>query len=314
LSGKQENTSQPAKIIVEYLPSENEKGSDQMKKLGMVLEGGGMRGVYTAGVLDFFMDQDFYPDGIVGVSAGACHATSYISKQRGRNYRVNTAYLGGKEYLSLHSLLKEGSLFGMDFIFHRIPEELDPYDYDTYRNAHIDFVAVSTDVETGKAYYHVVQDPKADIDYIQASSSLPLLSKMVVKQGRKLMDGGVGDSIPVSYMIKRGYEKNIVVLTQCATYRKGKNNLMPLIRRQYKQYPKFVEALADRHIRYNQTLDELTKLEKDGKVFIIRPSKPVTISRIEKNLDKLYALYTEGYQDAKNRYEDMLKFIKDARD
>lgn len=285
-----------------------------MKKLGMVLEGGGMRGVYTAGVLDFFMDQEFYPDGVIGVSAGACHATSYMSKQRGRNYRVNTSYINDKEYLSLHSLIKTGSLFGMEFMFHRIPEELDPYDYDAFNASKTEFIAVSTDLETGEGYYHVIQDAKADIDYIQASSSLPLLAKAVEKNGRKLMDGGVGDSIPVEYMINRGYDKNIVVLTQCKDYRKGKNNLMPIIRHNYKQYPKFVEALANRHIRYNHTLDVLNQLEKEGKVFIIRPTKPVTISRIEKNVDKLKALYEEGYQDAKTSYQAMLDFIHEEKE
>lgn len=283
-----------------------------MKKCGMVLEGGGMRGVYTAGVLDFFMDRDFYPDGIVGVSAGACHATSYISKQRGRNYRINTAYLKGDDYLSLKLLIKEGSLFGMDFIFHRIPEELDPFDFEAFQSAGIDFTVVATDVESGEAYYHIVKDSKQDIDYIQASSSLPLLSPMVEKQGRKLMDGGVADSIPIAYMIKRGYEKNIVILTRNADYRKGKNNLMPIIRHRYKQYPNFVKAMETRHIRYNETLRLLKHLEREGKVFIIRPTKPITISRVEKNTDKLYALYENGYRDAKDRYEDMLRFLGEA--
>jgi len=282
-------------------------------KLGMVLEGGGMRGVYTAGVLDFFIDKDFYPDGIVGVSAGACHATSYIAKQRGRNFRVNTKYLSTDEYLSLKSLVKTGSLFGMDFIFHKIPEELDPFDYDAYNRANIEYIAVSTDIESGEPYYHVINDAKADIDYIMASSSLPLLSKVVKKHGRKLMDGGVGDSIPITFMQKRGYDKNIVVLTQCGSYRKGKNNLMPIIRHNYKAYPKFVEALDNRHIRYNQTLDELKQMEKDGSVFVIRPSKPVTISRIEKNIDKLRALYEEGYQDAKTQWDDLQKFLHHAK-
>lgn len=282
-----------------------------MKKLGMVLEGGGMRGVYTAGVLDFFMDQDFYPDGVAGVSAGACHATSYLSKQRGRNYRVNTNYIKNKDYLSVRSLLKTGSLFGMEFMFHRIPEELDPYDYDTFNAAKTEFIAVSTDLESGTGYYHVIKDAKKDIDYIQASSSLPLLSQIVEKNGRKLLDGGVGDSIPIEFMRKRGYEKNIVVLTQCKDYRKGKNNLIPIIRHNYKAYPKFIEAMENRHIRYNQTLDYLNELEKAGEVFIIRPSKPVTISRVEKNLTKLQALYEEGYQDASACYEAMMRFINE---
>lgn len=280
-----------------------------MSKLGMVLEGGGMRGIYTAGVLDYFMDQNFYPDGVIGVSAGACHATSYLSKQRGRNYRVNTKYLGNKEYLSLTSLLKTGSLFGMEFMFHKIPEVLEPYDYDAFNQSTTEYIAVSTDMETGKPFYKVIHDAKTDIDYIQASSSLPLLSRPVELEGRKLLDGGISDSIPITYMVERGYDKNIVVLTQCGDYRKGKNNLLPIIRHNYKKYPKLVEALADRHLRYNQTLDDLEQLEKEGKAFIIRPSKPVTISRIEKNLEKLQALYEEGYQDAKNQYEAMMHYL-----
>ena len=283
-----------------------------MKRCGMVLEGGGMRGLYTAGVLDYFMDQGFYPNGIVGVSAGACHACSYISKQRGRSFRINTAYLKGKDYLSLRSLIKTGSLFGMDFIFHRIPEELDPFDYQSFDTAGIDFIAVSTDVESGKPYYHIIKDGRADIDYIQASSSLPLLSPMVEKQGRKLLDGGVSDSIPILYMQKRGYEKKIVILTQCKGYRKGRNNLMPIIRHQFRDYPQFVTALENRHLHYNETLDQLKQMERENKVFIIQPSQPVTISRLEKNIDKLTALYQEGYDDAKNRYPSMMDFLSDA--
>lgn len=283
-----------------------------MSKIGMVLEGGGMRGVYTAGVLDFFMDKNFYPDGVIGVSAGACHATSYLSKQRGRNFRVNTKYLNNKEYLSLTSLIKTGSLFGMEFMFHRIPEELEPYDYETFNRSNIEYIAVSTDMETGKPFYKVIKDAKHDIDYIQASSSLPLLSRPVEREGRKLLDGGVGDSIPISYMVNHGYDKNIVVLTQCADYRKGKNNLLPIIRHNYKKYPKFVEALADRHIRYNKTLDELKQLEKEGKAFVIRPSNPVTISRVEKNVEKLQALYEEGYNDALRQYQAMKEYLSNA--
>lgn len=281
-----------------------------MHKLGMVLEGGGMRGVYTAGVLDYLMDQNFYPDGIVGVSAGACHATSYIAKQRGRNYRINTAYLKGDQYLSAKQLFKTGSLFGMEFIFHTIPDELDLFDYDAYHKAGIEFTVVCSDVESGEPYYHVISDPKQEIDYIQASCSLPLLAHMVEKQGRKLMDGGVSDSIPIAYMQKRGYDKNIVILTRDATYRKGKNNLMPLINHRYKQYPKFIQAMKDRHMRYNETLDQLRQYEREGSVFIIQPQRPITISRLEKNPDKLFALYTQGYEDAQARYPALIAFTK----
>lgn len=281
-----------------------------MSKLGLVLEGGGMRGIYTAGVLDFFLDKQIDVDGVIGVSAGACHATSYLSKQRGRNYRVNTKYLGTKEYLSLTSLIKTGSLFGMEFMFHKIPEELEPYDYDVFNQSKTEYITVATDLNTGDADYHIIKDMHKEIDYIQASSSLPLLSKVVSIDGKELMDGGCSDSIPFQYMMGRGYDKNIVVLTQCASYRKGKNNLLPIIRHNYKKYPNVITALANRHIRYNKALDELEALEKAGKIFVIRPSKPVNISRVEKNLDKLQALYEEGYQDAQNQYEALKAYMQ----
>ena len=219
-----------------------------MSKLGLVLEGGGMRGIYTAGVLDFFMEQNLYTDGVIGVSAGACHACSYVSKQIGRAYRTNTAYL---------------KCINM----------------------------------------------KRDVIYVRASASLPLLSRIVEVDGKKLLDGGATDSIPIHKFQEMGYTKNIVVLTQCKEYRKGKNNLLPMIRRSYKKYPKFIKALETRHIAYNRTLDELALMEKEGSVFLIRPSSPVEISRLEKNEARLRELYEQGYMDAKNSFEELKSFI-----
>ncbi len=281
-----------------------------MKKLGLVLEGGGMRGVYTAGVLDFFMDHNIYPDGVIGVSAGAGHACSYVSKQRGRAYRINTAYLKNKEYMGLCSLLKTGDYFGSDFIYRKIPDELDVYDYDTFHKANIPLYAVCTNVETGKAEYIHCINMKQDVQYVRASASLPLLSKIVHLNGKKYLDGGVSDSIPIHQFQKMGYTKNIVVLTQCKSYRKGKNNLLPLIRKVYRKYPQFIKAIEQRHIHYNRTLDELSCMKKKGNTFIIQPKYPVEISRLEKNPDNLHKLYMQGYEDAKACYEDLLKFIK----
>lgn len=281
-----------------------------MDKLGLVLEGGGMRGLYTAGVLDFFMDKDLYTDGVIGVSAGACHACSYASKQRGRAFRTNTDYIKNKDYMSFRSLIKTGDLFGAEFVYNEIPNKLDPYDYDTFNRLGMKLYAVCSNLETGQAEYLPCINMKTDVIYVRASASLPLLSRIVEVNGMKLLDGGATDSIPIKKFQELGYDKNIVVLTQCSDYRKGKNNLLPLIRKSYKKYPKFVDALANRHIMYNRTLDELSLMEKRGEVFIIRPSSPVTISRLEKNVSKLKALYDQGYADAQQQYDALMAFIK----
>lgn len=280
-----------------------------MDKLGLVLEGGGMRGIYTAGVLDFFIDHDLYTDGVIGVSAGACHACSYASKQRGRAFRTNTAYLKDKRYMSMHSLITTGDLFGAEFVYNDIPNKLDPYDYETFNNSGIRLYAVCSNLETGKAEYIPCINMLHDVIYIRASASLPLLAKTVEVDGKKLLDGGVTDSIPIHHFQELGYKKNIVVLTQCGEYRKGKNNLLPIIRRTYRKYPKFIKAMENRHIEYNRTLDELSLMEKEGSVFIIRPSSPVEISRLEKNVNRLQELYDQGYQDAQNQYEALKQFI-----
>lgn len=284
-----------------------------MSKLGLVLEGGGMRGVYTMGVLDYFMDHNLYTDGVIGVSAGACHACSYASKQRGRAWRINERFLNDKRYMSMHSLIKTGDLFGADFIYNVIPNELEVFDYDTFHKSGMKLYAVCTDVESGKAVYAPCMDMKQDIAYVRASASLPLLSKIVNVNGEKLLDGGVADSIPIQYFQSLGYEKNIIVLTQAKEYRKGKNNLMPIIKHTYRKYPKFVKAMQDRHIHYNRTLDEINLMEKEGSVFVIRPDKPVEIGRLEKNMHALRALYDQGYQDAANHYEALLHFMNNER-
>lgn len=284
-----------------------------MSKLGLVLEGGGMRGVYTMGVLDYFMEHNLYTDGVIGVSAGACHACSYASKQQGRAWRINKRFLNDKRYMSMQSLIKTGDLFGADFIYNVIPNELEVFDYDTFHKSGMKLYAVCTDVESGKAVYAPCMDMKKDIAYVRASASLPLLSKIVEVNGKKLLDGGVADSIPIQYFQSLGYEKNIIVLTQAKEYRKGKNNLMPIIKRTYRKYPEFVKAMQERHIHYNRTLDEINLMEKEGSVFVIRPSQPVEIGRLEKNMHALRALYEQGYQDAANHYEALLQFINNER-
>lgn len=280
--------------------------------LGLVLEGGGMRGMYTAGVLDYFMEQDFYPDGVAGVSAGACHGCSYVSKQRGRSYRINLGYCRNWRYMSFRSLFLTGDYFGGKFAYHRIPEELVPYDYETFEanKEKMPFYAVATDIETGKAVYHRIQDMKGEVEWVRASASMPIMAKPVAIDGHLYLDGGVADSIPLRFMQKAGFQKNIVVLTQPLGYRKEQNRMLPLIDLCYgKKYPALLKASAARYLHYNRTLEGIAKLEEDGRAFVLRPSVRIPVSRIEKDPAKLDAIYTLGRQDAQKAFPRMLQYV-----
>ena len=280
-----------------------------MIKAGLVVEGGGMRGVYSSGVLDFFIEKDLFFENNYGVSAGACHLCSYLAKQYKRAFRVNVDYLNDKRYCSVHSLLKTGNLFGAEMLYDIIPNELDLFDYDTYNKNESNFYVVITDINTGKPEYVKIGDLKKDIIYVRASSSLPLLAQNVKINDKEYLDGGISDSIPIKKSIADGNKKNVVILTRDSTYRKGKNSLMPIIKLKYKKYPNFVKSMADRYIVYNEILDFIKELEDNGDVFVIRPKKPVNIGRTEKNREKLEALYNDGYNDAKDCYEELLTYL-----
>lgn len=280
-----------------------------MIKAGLVVEGGGMRGVYSSGVLDFFIEKDLFFENNYGVSAGACHLCSYLAKQYKRAFRVNVDYLNDKRYCSVHSLLKTGNLFGAEMLYDIIPNELNLFDYDTYNKNESNFYVVITDINTGKPEYVKIGDLKKDIIYVRASSSLPLLAQNVKINDKEYLDGGISDSIPIKKSIADGNKKNVVILTRDSTYRKGKNSLMPIIKLKYKKYPNFVKSMADRYIVYNEILDFIKELENNGDVFVIRPKKPVNIGRTEKNREKLEALYNDGYNDAKDCYEELLKYL-----
>ena len=280
-----------------------------MIKAGLVVEGGGMRGVYSSGVLDFFIEKDLFFENNYGVSAGACHLCSYLAKQYKRAFRVNVDYLNDKRYCSVHSLLKTGNLFGAEMLYDIIPNELNLFDYDTYNKNESNFYVVITDINTGKPEYVKIGDLKKDIIYVRASSSLPLLAQNVKINDKEYLDGGISDSIPIKKSIADGNKKNVVILTRDSTYRKGKNSLMPIIKLKYKKYPNFVKSMADRYIVYNEILDFIKELEDNGDVFVIRPKKPVNICRTEKNREKLEALYNDGYNDAKDCYEELLKYL-----
>lgn len=282
-----------------------------MIEAGLVVEGGGMRGVYTAGVLDYFMEKNLYFHDCYGVSAGACHISSYVSKQIGRSIKVTLDYINDKRYCSVNSLIKTGDMFGVEMLYDLIPNKLELYDYDTFNKFKGNFYSVVTNCKTGKAEYIKIKDMKKDIIAVRASSSLPLLSRIVEINGEKYLDGGITDSIPIKKSIKDGHKKNVVILTRDKTYRKSKPKFLSFLKFKYKKYPNLVKAIENRYKMYNETLDFLEEEKAKNKVFIIQPKLPVKISRIEKDKDKLKALYDQGYEDAKELYEDLMKFLEE---
>jgi len=281
-----------------------------MYEAGLVLEGGGMRGMYTAGVLDFFMDNNLEFKNVYGVSAGACHGTSYVAKQRGRAFLINTKYLKDKRYASFQSLIKTGDYFERDFQLNVIPNELDLFDYESFRNSGVNYQVVATNCETGEAEYLRIKDLETEIDKLWASSTLPLLSKMVHIDGKKYLDGGIADSIPVEKALSDGNKKVIVVLTQDIMYKKKKSSLLPVIKLKYRNYPKMLKSIEDRYKHYNKTTALIKKYEKEGKIIVIRPLYPLNIGRIEKNEEKLKEIYKRGYSDASSLYKKIKTYLE----
>mgnify|MGYP004529050909 FL=1 len=281
-----------------------------MYQAGLVLEGGGMRGMYTCGVLEFFLEKELIFSDCYGVSAGACHLCSYLSGQKGRALHVGIDYLQCRDYCSLSSLLRTGDLFNKDFCYDLIPNYLNPYDYEAFERYPGRAYAVATNIETGEAEYLRLKHMQTDIEAVRASSSLPLVSKNVRIGNKLYLDGGISDAIPLQKYILDGNQKNIVVLTKEVGYRRKPSSLLPLIRAAYLRYPKVYERMKNRHIAYNRTLDMVEKKEKAGEVIVLRPKENDGIGRIEKDKEKLMALYRQGYEDAKARYEEILAYLE----
>lgn len=281
-----------------------------MYEAALILEGGGMRGAFTAGVLDCLMDNDIWLRSVYGVSAGACHGCSYASHQRGRALEINIKYRNDKRYAGLYSLITTGDYFGKDFQLRVIPKELNMYDYEAFKQSGINYYAVATNCETGKAEYLKIEDMDAEIDKIWASSTLPLLSRMVDINGKKYLDGGIADSIPVRRAIKDGNKKIVVVLTRDVQYRKKQNELLEIIKLKYRNYPNLVEAVKNRHKIYNKTLAYIRKLESDRKIIVIRPGEKVKIGRLEKDTEKLKALYSKGYNEAVKNMDSLKAYLE----
>lgn len=267
-------------------------------KVGLVLEGGGMRGLYTSGVLDYFLDQQIFVDYVIGVSAGACNGVSYLSKQKGRNYRINTSYITDKRYLSLSNFIKTKSLFGMDFIFNEIPHQLDPFDYETFLNSPSEYKLGVTDVLTGRPVYFDKTHLDHDSTILKASSSIPVFSPIIEYQNGWYLDGGTTDSIPVKQALKDGCDHVIIVLTRDRNYIKKPESFRFIYSKVLKAYPNLIQALDNRHLMYNETLKFIKGLEQQGKATVIAPSSPLEISRFEKNINKLKNIYELGYLDA----------------
>ena len=282
-----------------------------MEKCGLILEGGGMRGLYTSGVLDFFLDKKIEFHSCYGVSAGSINACSYLSKQRGRTFRTNTDYLEDKRYASVQNLLTTGNFFGTEMCYYEIPNELNPFDYEEFSKYEGDFFAVVTNCNTGQAEYIKIKDLKKDVEVIRASSSLPLMAEMVKVGDGLYLDGGISDSIPVRRSVRDGNRKNVLILTRDSDYRKKLNEMLPIIKVKYKNYPKLIKAIEERHINYNMTLEYIKNQEEKGNVFVIRPSKPVKIGRLEKDKQKIMSLYSRGLKDAQRCYDDLMKFLRE---
>lgn len=278
-------------------------------KIGLVLEGGGHRGIYTAGVLDTFAENKISFDGIMGVSAGCVHGASFLSGQIGRSIRYTTKYCDNSNYMGIGSLITTGNFFNEKFCYYDLPETLDPFDNDTFDKNQTQFFAVCTDVKTGSAIYHECETLKGEkIKWLQASASMPLVSKIIKIEDNLLLDGGIADSIPIKKMQELGFEKNIVILTQEAGYRKNPNSLLPIIKLVYKKYPKLIEAIENRHIIYNQQLEFLEEQEKLGNVIIIRPSEKPTASRTEKDKEKILETYNLGKKDALSIIKNIIEY------
>lgn len=278
-------------------------------KRGLILEGGGMRGMFTAGVIDVMMEQGIEYDGAVGVSAGAVFGCNYKSRQPGRVIRYNLRFCKDPRYCSVRSLIRTGDLFGTDFCYREIPNELDPFDVETYRANPMEFYVVTTDVLTGQPIYHLCPNgDEKDLTWFRASASMPLASHVVEADGRWMLDGGIVDSIPLKFAEGK-YDRNVVVLTQPIEYIKKKNKALPLIRSRMKKYPKVAAAMARRHEDYNRAVAYIRYRERAGKVFVIRPEASLDVSRTEHDPEKLQRAYDHGRAVAEKRMAALKEFL-----
>ncbi len=283
-----------------------------MNETGLVLEGGGFRGIFSAGVMDYFLKRKLHFSYAIGVSAGAAYGISYASQQFGRNRVINEKYTADPRYMSWGNWIKTGNLFNPDFIYDEITNRLVPFDYEAAFNSFCDFNIVITNVVTGKAEYYSSKQLNQNqlLKAIQASGSLPMVSKMVEFNNGLYLDGGVADSIPIHQAFKSGCRRAVVILTRNREYRKEPAKFQWLIKSKYAKYPKLVDQILSRAEHYNTTLDELEHLEKEGKVYIIRPKAQMMVSRIENNPQKLDLLYQQGFNEMNEEFDELMSWLK----
>ena len=300
--------------VKEMMKTDNKKsGSLQgghIVRTGLIMEGGAMRGMFTCGVIDVLMENNIRFDGAAGISAGAVFGCNFKSRQVGRPLRYNKKYCNDPRYCSIRSLLKTGDLYGADFCYRELPDRLDPFDREAFRKDTTEFYVGATDVKTGKCVYHKCTDGgDVDIKWLQASASMPIVSKPVAVDGYLLLDGGISDSVPYEYMENIGYHRNLIILTQPDGYRKHKSSALPFIKLILCKYPAIAKAMAERHEMYNRQMEEINQREKNGVSFVIRPSAPLGIRRIENHPDELERVYQLGRQETEVALPQLKRFL-----
>lgn len=277
-------------------------------KIGLVLEGGAMRGMFTAGVLDVMLDHQIHFDGIIGVSAGALFGVNYVSKQRGRALRYNLRFLNDKRYMGWRCLLKTGDIVSKDFAYYEVPFQHDIFDNETFKQSSTDFYATITNLDSGLAEYVKIEDAFAQMEVLRASASMPFVSNIIDIGGQKYLDGAIADSIPLKQAQKMGFDKIVVVLTRPLDYRKSPTS--PLFSNLlYRKYPKFAQAVQERAKNYNERVAEILRLEQKGEIFVLRPSLDLAIKRIEKDPAKVQAMYDLGVRDAKQQLSALQNYL-----
>ena len=278
-------------------------------KIGLVLEGGGMRGLFSAGVLDALLElKELNVNGIVGVSSGALFGVNYVSKQKERAVRYNKKYADDKRYMGLHSWITTGNAVNKDFAFYELPYKLDVFDNETFKKAETDFYVVMTNVESGKPEYVLIEDAFAQMEYLRATSALPFASKIIEINGKKYLDGGISDSIPIDFCESLGYDKIIAVLTRPeGTYKEDKLGF--LYKLVYRKYPNLVNSLLNMATDYEKVLTKIKDLENKGKIFVVRPPEVLKIGRLEKNRDKIQKVYDTGLNTGLKELDNIVKYL-----
>lgn len=295
-----------------YLCIQNRETNIKMKR-GLVLEGGAMRGLFTSGIIDVMMDAGIEPDGLIGVSAGAAFGCNYKSWQKGRAIRYNKMFARDKRYCSWQSWLKTGNLYNAEFGYHIIPAKYDIFDDEAFDKNPMEFYVVCTDVETGKPIYKKLEKATPlTYDWIRASASMPLASRVVELEGKKVLDGGVADSIPLAFFESIGYERNVVILTQPDGYIKEHNRLMPLMRLGLRKYPQMIEAMDKRHLMYNDEVEYVRQAEREGRCLVIRPQEKLPIGHISHDPEEMQRVYDIGIETGRKYLTNIKHFLSSA--